>query len=153
MQRTIHCCRRALRAYLSGALAFVILAASAAHASPECSNASFKGTYVRTGTGTVVGLGPLALIGVFSADGEGSLTGSVISNVNGLVLRETFTGTYDVKPDCTGSEILNLSSGRTSGNDIVVGNQGQDVFSLVTGGPLVLLVHSERQSHHNREQN
>lgn len=152
MQGTIPFCRRALRAYLSGAL-FLVLAASAAHASPECSNASFKGKYVRTGTGTVVGLGPLALIGVFSADGDGNLTGSVTTNVNGLVLRETFTGTYDIKPDCTGSETLNLSSGRTSVNDIVVGNKGQDVFSLVTGGPLVLLVHSERQSHPNREQN
>jgi hypothetical protein len=152
MQRPSHFCRRAPRAHFSWALAFVILTASAAHAAPDCSNASFKGTYVRTGTGSVVGLGPLALIGVFSADGEGSLTGSVISNVNGMVLRETFTGTYDVKPDCTGSETLTLSSGRTSVNDIVVSSEGQDVFSLVNG-PLVLLVHSERQSHHNREHN
>ena len=38
----------------------------------ECSNASIKGTYGLSCEGTVVGVGPLAVIGVFTADGNGT---------------------------------------------------------------------------------
>ena len=38
----------------------------------ECSNASIKGAYGLSCEGTVVGVGPLAVIGVFAADGKGN---------------------------------------------------------------------------------
>jgi hypothetical protein len=38
----------------------------------ECSNASIKGTYGFSCEGTIVGVGPLAAIGVFTADGNGN---------------------------------------------------------------------------------
>ena len=39
----------------------------------ECSNASTKGTYGFSCEGTIVGVGPLAVIGVYTADGNGNI--------------------------------------------------------------------------------
>src|SRR5262245_34538225 len=70
----------------------------------ECSNASIKGGYGLSCEGTVVGVGPLAVIGVLTADGKGN--GSEVETIsfNGdIVQGATFTVAYTVNADCTGS--------------------------------------------------
>ena len=47
----------------------------------ECSNASIKGTYGFSCEGTLVGVGPIAVIGVFTADGTGH--GSEVETLSG----------------------------------------------------------------------
>src|SRR4029453_5418328 len=46
----------------------------------ECSNASIKGTYGFSCEGTIVGVGPIAVIGVFTADGNA--TGSQVETMS-----------------------------------------------------------------------
>ena len=70
----------------------------------ECANASLKGTYGLSCEGTIVGVGSIAVIGVFTADGNG--TGSEVEtiSVNGVITTgATFTVTYTVNADGTGT--------------------------------------------------
>ena len=86
----------------------------------ECSNASLKGTYGLSCEGTVVGVGPLAVIGVFSADGNGN--GSEVETIsfNGVITTgATFTVTYVVNADCTGS-FVSTGLGSVFHNDFVI---------------------------------
>ena len=53
----------------------------------ECSNASIKGTYGFSCEGTIVGVGPLAAIGVFTADGHGHGSEVETLSVNGQISR------------------------------------------------------------------
>jgi hypothetical protein len=56
-----------------------------ADASKACSNATPHGSYAFTESGTIVGIGPVAVVGVFQADGNGRLTTSDTVSVNGEV--------------------------------------------------------------------
>jgi hypothetical protein len=51
----------------------------------ECSNASIQGTYGFSCEGTLVGVGPLAAIGVFTADGKGNGSEVETVSVNGEI--------------------------------------------------------------------
>src|SRR5215475_9232921 len=63
----------------------------------ECSNASIKGSYGFSCEGTLVGVGPLAAIGVFTADGKGNGSEVETVSVNGdITTGATFTVSYSV---------------------------------------------------------
>ncbi len=46
---------------------------------------------------------PLASVGIITFDGSGNLSGSDVHNVTGLSCNRTFTGSYTVVSDCTGT--------------------------------------------------
>ena len=77
-----------------------------------CSNASLKGTFAYTGTGFIVTpaafAGPFAEVGTQTFDGKGATTTTFTASQNGNIFQTTFTGTYTVNPDCTGT--FNLSA-------------------------------------------
>jgi len=78
----------------------------------ECSNASLQGTYGLSWEGTVVDVGPLAVVGVFTADGNGTGSEVKILSFNGVTTPgATFTVTYTVNADCTGSLVSTGSNG------------------------------------------
>jgi hypothetical protein len=87
----------------------------------ECSNVSIKGAYGLSCEGTLVGVGPLAVIGVFIADGKGN--GSEVETIsfNGDISQGVpFTVTYTVNADCTGSFVSTGSDGSVFHNDFVI---------------------------------
>jgi len=74
-------------------------------AAPLCpfGNATLHGTYIVSGTGTVGGV-PIAAVGEITWDGEGNSIATYTASVNGVIHKGvTVTGTYSVRPDCTGS--------------------------------------------------
>lgn len=82
------------------------------HANAACSMAASAGNWSMTDNGTVVGVGPRIAVGVFKLDGRGNLTdGVAASSLNGNVASETFTGTYTLNPDCSGSASAKIFSG------------------------------------------
>jgi hypothetical protein len=92
--------------------AYVVSTAAAAQAQdPACSLALTAGRWAFTSTGTVVGIGPRAVLGTFTLDASGRvLNGKGTADLNGVVDDETFSGTYSVNPDCTGeltAEVIN----------------------------------------------
>jgi len=67
-------------------------------------DADVEGSYAFSFDGTLIGVGPIAATGVVVADGKGNITSGVRTlNVNGVVAQQTFTCTYSVNPDGTGS--------------------------------------------------
>ena len=74
---------------------------------PACSLARAAGKYGVSDSGTVVGIGPRAAIGMVTLDKAGNLKGTVTANLNGTVSESTASGTYTVNPDCTGVATIN----------------------------------------------
>src|SRR5918999_3875759 len=67
-------------------------------------DADVKGAYAFSFDGVVIAAGPVAATGVVIADGNGNITSAVRTlNFNGAVVRQTFTCTYSVNPNGTGS--------------------------------------------------
>ena len=73
----------------------------------KCSEATLQGTYLFADQGFVIKDNekvPFASSGYEVYDGNGHTKGVSTTNVNGKVSsKETFSGTYTVKADCTGS--------------------------------------------------
>lgn len=83
-----------------------------------CSNATLNGSYryIFSGSGfpaagpirpTGAEL-PFAAAGIMAINGDGSLSGSDTASLTGNVLLRSYTGTYTVNSDCTGSMTLNF---------------------------------------------
>ena len=69
-------------------------------------DADVRGSYAFSFQGTIIGVGPAAAAGVVIADGRGNITSGVRTlNVNGFAIRQTFTCSYSVNPDGTGSAV------------------------------------------------
>ena len=67
-------------------------------------NATLHGTYVVSGSGTIVGVGNISAVGEHTWDGQGNTVATYTASVNGTVYTGVMvTGTYSVNPDCTGS--------------------------------------------------
>lgn len=70
----------------------------------RCSLARAAGNWAFTDGGTVIGVGPRSAVGTFSLDAAGNLlNGVATSSLNGSIADETFSGTYTVNSNCTGT--------------------------------------------------
>ena len=107
-----------------------------AHAQDGCTLVTLKGSWGFLLTGTIIGVGPIAIEGVAQFDGAGNFTRDERAVVNGHVLPpEHITGTYTVSGDCTGTTADSL--GHTSEFSIVSNRKellsvGTDSGSVVT---------------------
>jgi hypothetical protein len=111
---------------------FLLLAAVANLHAAQCSNASLKGTYGFSSQGftevtpdiSPAGFAPWAETGVIVYDGHGNIpSGSFTVNTataNGGPIRGTFTGTYTVNGDCTGTIVADTGDGNLFHFDLVV---------------------------------
>src|SRR5207237_6395012 len=112
------------RATLAGiGLALFIAVALPAHAT-QCSLANVAGSYGYTTSGFVaIASGtflPAAAAGRITFDGNGHVNGIQTRVVAGSSLDETYSGTYSVNPNCTGSfTVLVEPDTRTSTVDLV----------------------------------
>lgn len=86
-------------------VALMVGVAAPAHAWDQpCSVAGAAGNWGFTDTGTLIGIGLRTAVGVFTLDGKGNVVNaSATSSLNGSIAVETFSGTYTVNPDCTGT--------------------------------------------------
>ena len=119
-------------------------APAAEAANKGCSTVSLLGTFSRIDTGTVLmapvaaAVGPIALIGTFTFDGSGNVTGATVSSQNGNIGQGTQTGTYTVNPDCTGTITVLGSSGRTSHYSFVTDTNGFQ-YICTDSGPISIV--------------
>ena len=75
-------------------------------ANEACTLTTLNGPYGFVITGTIVGFGPLAIVGVATFDGAGNVSTDQTANANGNVFPEHETGTYTVNSNCTGSSTV-----------------------------------------------
>jgi hypothetical protein len=86
-----------------------------------------------TSTGTIIGVGSLSAVGVVTFDGQGNHVGFDTISLNGSIIpRLTFTGTYNVNSDCTGSDTENFQNGLTIQRNFVIVDGGQEIRFIVT---------------------
>ncbi len=108
--------------------------APGAHAK-SCSLAGSAGTYGFTLTGVIIlrtGPVPIAAVGRQTLDADGNTSGTESVSVGGSFADETFTGTFTVNPDCTGTTTLDFfdESGqllRTSVASLVFDNNQREI--------------------------
>jgi hypothetical protein len=106
----------------------------------QCSNASIKGTYGHSCQGTVVGGGPIAVVGVLTADGNGKASEVETLNVSGDILRVPFDVNYTVNADCTGSFESTAPDGSVFLNDFVIDDNKKEIRLIVTDPPGFVVV-------------
>jgi hypothetical protein len=98
-------------------------------------DATLQGTFMVTGGGTIVGLGPVSAVGTITYDGKGNSTNTFTVSADGAISRGvTVTGPYTVNRDCTGS--LTQSDG--TNYDMVVNPDGSMVFWIETDAGTIL---------------
>ena len=93
----------------------------------NCSNKSLSGDFAATLGGTASGL-PFVALDSVSAGGDGSFSGSGTISYNGAITNVTFTATYSINSDCSGS--ISFDTGATQ-NLVVVG-KGDEVRFIRT---------------------
>lgn len=101
---------------------------------PGCSNATLKGTFAYTSTGSttaafVGGAGTVAEVGTQTFDGKGNTTGAATLSSNGAIFQLTIKGAYTLNSDCTGTFTLMVTFPASSG----IGTVPVDVFFVIDG--------------------
>jgi hypothetical protein len=89
-----------------------LASAPAAQAAEPCTIADFEGGWGFSFSGIVVGgpfEGSFAAAGQFTADENGSFSGSDTLSFNGTIIPRSFTGTAVVNANCTGSATLTVA--------------------------------------------
>jgi len=104
----------------------------------QCSNTSIKGTYGFSCEGTVVGVGPIAVVALFTADGNGNGSAVETTSLNGVVTTEVpFTVTYTVNADCTGSFVSTAPDDTVFHNYFVIDDNKKEIRLIPTEPGLV----------------
>jgi len=122
---------------------FVLLIATAAAAQPPnhasgCSAATLRGDYLYAQDGFhVVGSDaksrtPFAQSGRESYDGAGKMKGIYTSSENGVITRGSYTATYTMKSDCSGSLTITDSSKKTFHYDYFTNGDGAEIVWVQT---------------------
>ena len=113
-----------------------------------CTTSSYKGRYAFRATGFITAAGsppePFAVVGHFKADGKGNIAGSQTRNFKAKIVRETYTETYTVNSDCTGSSQKTTSAGIKTNWDFVVCDKGTKILAIETDANNVVTVRAER---------
>jgi hypothetical protein len=105
-----------------------------------CSNAGVAGDWGYTKTGTLfapTGATPFATLGILKLGRDGTLAGVNTGAVGGKVSADVLKGTFEVKPDCTGTttvEVYDQSGAllRTIGMNLVVDDDANHLRGIMT---------------------
>jgi hypothetical protein len=122
-----------------------------------CSNATLRGSFGFTSTGTLLALppplaGPFAEVGRQTFDGKGNTDATATASANGNIARLTLQGTYTVNPDCTGSMTLFVFElGGSFNADLVIDDDGDELRVIVTDPGVVESRVYRKQFPHDRK--
>jgi len=99
----------------------------------QCSVHSLRGHHGFHYDGAILGVGPVASNGPIFFDGHGNLSASYSTAVNGITFRGSFTGTYTVAANGSGSVTLTLPLlGLQAHGDFVIVDDGKGTFFSCT---------------------
>ncbi len=109
-----------------------------AHAQEGCSNHSLRGAYGFATDGQAFGpsgteFAEFASAGRIVFDGQGNLAGHETESLNGAISEPTFSGTYSVLPDCSGTAQIHNGQNASLRFMLVEGGQEVDVIDTDPG--------------------
>jgi hypothetical protein len=138
-------------AFALGVLAVLGTASVAFADDHRCTLHNVAGAYGYTVTGIRNGIGPAASMGIAVLDDDGTVSGSQSASFNGIILTETFAGTFTVNDDCSGSTVLNVVSSnpvfnRTSNLDLVW-DDGEARFRMIFTDANTILTGDGQRTH------
>jgi len=132
------------------AIGFVLFVTAALplHAA-QCSVNSIAGSYGYTTSGFIASSAttflPAAAVGTITFDGHGNVSGSQTRVVAGSPLDETYSGTYTVNADCTGSfTVLVEPDTRTSTLNLVWTDNTNSAVAVFTNPGFILTATARR---------
>ena len=114
---------------------FTLLGTTAAYADGHCLNATLRGKYVVQASGTIVGVGPVAVVAIFNYDGNGNLTETAYQKLNGNYSQITASGTYAVDDSCVVTDTLLTPAGQSITHTAVIIDHGKKFYILNTTPP------------------
>jgi hypothetical protein len=86
----------------------------------QCIASALAGRFSYVFEGSIVGVGENRAVGVIDIRPDGTLSAADTASFAGRVTKRTFTGTYTLNPDCTGSAVFTTGTG----GDLVVDDNG-----------------------------
>jgi hypothetical protein len=98
-----------------------------------CTLGTLKGAWGSAINGTIVGVGPIAVLGIAEFDGQGHFSMNATAVVESGAASEQTTGTYTVNQDCTGTTMDDLGD---STYFVILGD-GTQVIAVSTKSDLV----------------
>jgi hypothetical protein len=120
------------------------IAPTAKAQSTGCSNLTIKGTFADKDTGLIIGAGQFVGVNLETFDGNGGLTGSGFSSVNGAVSPGTYSGTYTVNPDCTGTYTVQFPGTPAIHGFFVIDDAGNELQVVITDPGTVITCVAKR---------
>jgi hypothetical protein len=93
------------------------------------------GSYGYFLSGPLVGVGPVAAVGILTLDGAGGLSAQDTVSNNGVIGHRNGLGAYTVNSNCTGSASLNGDFLGFSADFTVVPKSRRDAFTLIVTNP------------------
>jgi hypothetical protein len=128
--------RKHLAGYALAAITLALVPQILWASDAQCSklNATLHGTYIVSGGGTIIGVGPVTALGQHTWDGQGSTVANNTISANGNVFLATVTGTFTINADCTGS----LAESDGSHYNLVVSPDGNTLSWIETDAGTVL---------------
>ena len=101
--------------------------------STACSTSRLRGTYTFKMEGFNPGTTAFAAVGLQTFDGHGGFsTVNTISVGGSIGAGYSFTGTYTVNPDCSGTMTANFGGGVTSTGYFVATQTGKQLYTIIT---------------------
>ena len=123
------------------ALALGLVSAASAQ-NNACTNATLKGSFGYSSTGTLLKsyvlppfAGPFAEVGAQTFDGSGGTSATATLSSNGNIVSVTVTGTYTVNPDCTGTLTLLVSPFNATVHANLVIDKNSNAFQAIETEP------------------
>jgi hypothetical protein len=102
----------------------------------QCTVASLHGSYGYYLSGPLIGLGPVAAVGILTLDGAGGLSARDTVSNNGVIDHRNGSGAYTMNPHCTGSVNLDGDFLGFSADFTVVPESRGSEFTLIVKNPL-----------------
>src|SRR5258707_10940119 len=98
-----------------------------------CTIASLHGSYGYFLSGPLIGLGPVAAVGIVTLGGAGGLSARDTVSNNGVISHRNGPGAYTMNSNCTGSVSLNGDFlGFSADFTVVPESRGREVSFIVT---------------------
>jgi len=112
-------------------------------AESKCTKSTLKGNYLYALDGfliqgdTAAQRTPFAQSGRETYDGQGLISGAATASLNGTIVRSTYTGTYTVNPDCSGTVTFTDNFNQTFHYDIFIKDDDREFVYTQTDAGVV----------------